>query len=228
MYSHNTKFLLFLLFCFLQNNVTYAYQGCDTTNFTNAYGPFDYTNKPEYIKNVRIVEAYHFSEDYERIIINNNGNDLLPRNIMKDLDYTLRACPNHHRALYAVASYMTFLKKRKTDKYNWLLKKYRTPECYFERAAAYSKKDYKPYLIYGMHLYKKGEIKESIKMLNKSLSRTKEEHTNYSELYYTLGLVYLKDKKYDDSLKYAKKAYALGYPFPFLKKKLTEMGKWKN
>ena len=221
------KISLILIGYAISYNIAIAYQGCDRRNFTNAYGPFDYTVKAEYAR-VAVVEAHHFAPDYERTIINNSGGDYLPRDIVDDIDYTLRACPNHHRALFAIGSYMTYLKKRKSEKYSWLTRQYRTPECYFERAASFSPRDYKPHLIYGMYLYKAGKIKEALGMLEKSLARSKEKDTNYSELYYTLGLVYLKSKKYDLSLKYAKKAYALGYPFKFLKVKLKELGKWKD
>jgi len=219
--------VLILAFIIVLQNNSMAYTGCNTNNFDNAYGPYDYTDKQEYEKKLPIVEAYHFSPEKERTILLGGGN-LLPRNIMKDLDYTLRACPNHHRALNAVATYMTHLKNNKPEKYRWLSRKYRTPECYFERAAAYNKKDHVPYILYGMYLYKEGKQREALEKLELALSRSKEKNVEDSELYYILGLIYLKQEEYSESIRYAKKAYSLGYPLPFLKNKLKELGKWDD
>lgn len=62
------------------------------------YGPFDYTS-PTDRKHLGIVEHYHFTSDVEHLRKGASGS------IALDLDYTLRAFPNHHRALNAM---MTF------------------------------------------------------------------------------------------------------------------------
>src|SRR5882672_10328606 len=59
----------------------------------NAYGPFDY--RIEHDK-LAIVEAYHFTSQVELLIRGQSGA------LGADLDYTLRAAPNHHRALVAM------------------------------------------------------------------------------------------------------------------------------
>ena len=59
----------------------------------NAFGPFDYRTERGY--NLDVVESYHFTPPVEALIRGSSGT------IGGDLDYTLRAFPNHDRALNA-------------------------------------------------------------------------------------------------------------------------------
>lgn len=68
-------------------------------DLANAYGPFDYTNPEHRSKNLGVVERFHFTLEVESLIRGKSSY------IWGDLDYTLRAFPNHHRALYAFARY---------------------------------------------------------------------------------------------------------------------------
>ena len=71
----------------------------------NAYGPFDYrTHKKE----LEIVEGEHFTPEVERLERGNRSGV----NPGGDIDYTLRASPNHHRALKAM---MDLSRKEKRD-----------------------------------------------------------------------------------------------------------------
>ena len=60
----------------------------------NSFGPFDYRTVPEQPK--RLVEGAHFTPVVESLIRGNTASG--PGG---DIDYTLRAMPNHHRALLA-------------------------------------------------------------------------------------------------------------------------------
>lgn len=59
----------------------------------NAFGPFDDRTARGY--NLDVVGSYHFTPPVEALIRGASGT------IGGDLDYTLRAFPNHHRALNA-------------------------------------------------------------------------------------------------------------------------------
>src|ERR1039457_1952950 len=62
----------------------------------NAYGPFDYRNSA-FASNLYLIERAHFTPEVEQGVKGNAGY------IGQDLDYTLRAFPNHHRALATMA-----------------------------------------------------------------------------------------------------------------------------
>ena len=47
----------------------------------------------------------------------------------------------------------------------------------------------------------------------------------YSE---RMGLLYTDLKRYDDALRHAHRAYALGFPLPGLQRKLARAGKWRD
>ncbi|MEL7448527.1 MAG: hypothetical protein AAFN78_04915, partial [Pseudomonadota bacterium] len=67
----------------------------------NAYGPFDYTNPDHVAKKLDRVERAHFDKGVENLkghLTNAGGKAQLKG----DIAYTLRAFPNHHRALYAM------------------------------------------------------------------------------------------------------------------------------
>ena len=59
----------------------------------NSYGPFDYRTQRE---SLAVVEAVHFNQTTEMLI------RPMGRNFGGDFDYTLRASPNHHRALISM------------------------------------------------------------------------------------------------------------------------------
>src|SRR5437867_1540176 len=62
--------------------------------FQNAYGPFDYRTATGDQKT--IVEAHHFTSEVESLHAGITGS------IGAEIDYTLRAFPNHPRALMAM------------------------------------------------------------------------------------------------------------------------------
>lgn len=173
------------------------------------YGPFDYTN-PEHRKlKLPIVEEYHFTKEME----SKAGSDI---RMNGQFSYTLRAFPNHHRALYAVVRHQLRFDKE-------LYEKGKTPaECYFQRAEAFSPGDVKVYQLYAYYLTKKGQDKMAIREYEKALSIKPQ-----GALYYQLGKSNFKIKQYDDAVKYAKLAIDNGFKKTDLKKKLQAIGKWQ-
>lgn len=178
----------------------------------NGYGPFDYRKRASLPQETELVESAHFTPEVENLVKGNTGQ------IGGDLDYTLRAFPNHHRALASVAKLALRSKSAKDGamKYSF--------DCYFERAMRFTPNDDGVYTIYGTFLYKRGDIAGAIKELERAL----EIKDDNAPANYNLGLIYLQKKNYDEALKYAKKAYALDYPVQGLKNGLVAAGKWDN
>jgi hypothetical protein len=177
----------------------------------NAYGPFDY-RKAEFAPNLHIVEMAHFTSDVEQGIKGNAGY------LGGDLDYTLRAFPNHHRALATMARLGL---KDKTVQVNQA--KYPV-ECYFNRAIRFAPDDGVVHGAYGNYLFALGQTDKALVEFNQAVALEPENPT----INYNLGLAFLKVKNFEQANKYAKKAYALGFPLPGLKNKLIEAGKWED
>ena len=75
------------------SHLAFASEPCGS--LVNGYGPFDYRTSA---KQLDIVEKYHFTSDVESLKHGKAGY------LGTDLDYTLRASPNHHRALMAMVN----------------------------------------------------------------------------------------------------------------------------
>jgi tetratricopeptide (TPR) repeat protein len=175
----------------------------------NAYGPFDYTNS-QFAPNLQLVEAYHFTPDVEKLIKGASGY------LGGDLDYTLRAFPNHSRALAALAKLALRDKTERVPGAQWSV------ECYFDRAIRFKPDDAGVRTLYGSYLFKLGRTNEAIEQLSEAVRSGPENATAH----HNLGLIYFQKKDYDKAVLHAKKADALGFPLPGLKNKLSEMGKW--
>lgn len=175
-----------------------------------AYGPFDYTNPDHKQSYLELVEIAHFTPNIEKLLYGNSAA------LGGELDYTLRAFPNHHRALIAMAKLSLREKtlKPKGAKYSLL--------CYFDRAIRFKPNDGIVRMIYGGHLQKIGQIEKATEQLQIAVDLQPEDPT----INYNLGLLYVQKKNYEQAKTYAKKAYELGFPLPGLKNQLIQAGKW--
>lgn len=183
--------------------------GCGT--LSNPYGPYDYNNAYDRIHKLPIVEKFHFTRSVRMLEHGSSGS--LPG----DLDYTLRAFPNHPYALYAMARWQLQHGDRAGPNYY-------TAECYFKRAIKFRPKDGVVWMIYGIFLQRKGELEAA---LQKYL-HAKKLIPKSPELDYNLGLLYVKLKKFAKARQFAELAYKGGYPLPGLRDKLKAAGKWKQ
>lgn len=179
---------------------------------TNAYGPFDYTDSNDKKHKLPVVEQHHFNSNVEKLISGQTGY------LGGDLDYTLRAFPNHHRALVAIAKLALREKTRKPRGAQY------SAECYFDRAIRFKPNDGAVRTIYSNHLMKLGKPDEALVQLKEAVN-FQPENPNIN---YNLGLFYEQRKDYEQAKIYAKKAYELGFPLPGLKNKLMEAGKWED
>lgn len=175
---------------------------------TNGFGPHDYVVNPEHRP---IVESAHFTPWVERLERGNRGT------IGADLDYTLRAFPNHHRALLAM---MRYGEKLKTNKVNGA--KF-SVECYFERALRWRPLDTIARGLYVTYLQHQGRTKDALRQVDAMADIIKDSPLSY----YNVGLMYLELGEPAKALSMAQRAYGQddGLP-PALKNKLKSAGKW--
>ena len=216
-------YLYFILICSLYPSYTHAKQapwvgtslsGVRCTGGGQGYGPFDYTQVATIgKKHLTIVESAHFTPKVENLIAGNTSSTPVG-----DIDYTLRAWPNHHRALLSIIRYQLQIKQKIRQG-----KLETPPECYLQRAIAFSPQDPAPHSLFGYYLTKLKKYKQAEKHYLKALELS----PNNSKLNYSYSLFLIKLKRYNEALKYAKTAYQKGRPPEGLKRKLIKLNVWK-
>ncbi len=178
------------------------------------HGPFDYIHRQTFKHDLFLVESAHFTPDVENLVKGNTG-----ESPTGDLMYTLRAWPNHHRALFSVIRLQLDINKKIT-KYKLEI----PPECYFQRAIHYSPKDPVIYSLFGFFLRKIGRLDEALKYYEKSIELDPEN----AKTAYSFSLLLIDLKRFEDAVKYAKVAYKNGQPPKGLKQKLEKLGVWSE
>lgn len=203
------KYLGILLIVVGLANETFAASVCGSLK--NGYGPFDYTNEDHRKTKLAVVERYHFNSDVESL---KKG---MSDYVYGDLNYTLRAFPNHHRALHAMARYQLINGKPKDARIY-------SADCYFKRAIRFRPKDAMSHMLYGIYLHRLNKKKQALDRY-KLAEKLRPDST---EIKYNMGLLYFDLKKYDEAVNYARLAYQRGYPLPGLRERLKKKGLWKS
>lgn len=178
---------------------------------TNGYGPFDYRdqgNAPQ----LYLVEMAHFTDDVEQGRRGNTGS------VGGDLDYTLRAFPNHARALATMGRLGIH------DKSVQLTGAKYPVECYFVRALEFQPDDGIVHAEYATYLQATGRAPAALAELRTAVQLQPQD----AAVNYNLGLMYYKSKDYEQANAYGHKAYELGFPLPGLKQLLTTAGHWHD
>jgi tetratricopeptide (TPR) repeat protein len=196
-----------LLLCFPL--IARAYEPCGELHGLNQYGPYDYRTATEAQKT--LVETYHFTAQVETLQSGQSGA------LGQDIDYTLRALPNHPRALLAMMKLSAKLKTEQPFGAKWKV------ECYFERALRFTPDDSTVHMLYGIYLLKRGDKEKAVHELETARNASEDPNVRYN-----LGLAYFELGQYDRALEEAKKAYAMGFPLPGLRDKLKRAGKWQD
>lgn len=182
--------------------------GCGSLE--NSYGPYDY--RIERDGRLKIVEQYHFTPNVESLVRGNSGS------VGGELSYTLRASPNHHRALLAMIRLGEKLKSPHPLGSGYSV------ECWFERALRFRPDDNTARLIYATFLMKDGRNPEAVRQLEVATATA----ADNAFTQYNAGLIYFDMKNFDAALIQAHRAYGLGFPQPGLRDQLQSVGKWKE
>ena len=187
------------------------------------FGPYDFRpNKfksddmDSYTHKLWLVESAHFRPRVESLIGGNRDNSKEPPG--GDIDYTLRAFPNHHRALMAVMNYGERKKSQQPAGLRY------TVECYFERAIRFKPDDTIARMIYATYLTKNSRTPEAVSQLQISASFA----ADNAFTHYNIGLVYFDMKNYAKALVQAHAAMALGFERTELRDLLKRVNQWQD
>lgn len=206
---------------FLPAQAQVSAQSCGS--LVNGYGPFDYRGNPNPLSppdgmsleaKRKLVEGAHFTEQVETLRSAKSGGGIGPPGA--DIDYTLRAFPNNHRALMSVMRYGEQKKSSQPAGLGYVV------ECYFERAIRFQPNDKIVRMIYTTFLTKnsrKPEAMQQLKVVLESAEDNAFTHQNVGLLYFDLG-------EYQLALTQAHKAIELGLNRPDLREKLQAIGHW--
>jgi uncharacterized protein (TIGR02996 family) len=177
--------------------------------FANGVGPFDYTSPADRNTPARIpiVEKFHFTTGVETLTKGESTAYLFG-----DISYTLRAVPNHHRALNAMARYDI---EQGGIKLLW-----KSAACWFDRAMRFRPDDGTVRLIYANWLSRKGENESALE----AYGQAKTLLPDSPEVDYNIGLLYLKMGNLEKARDSARAAYSGNYPLDGLRRRLAERG----
>ena len=206
-----TSLGLLLMFCTPALAATASVAGCG--DLANGYGPYDYTNGAHFRQKLPIVEQAHFTMPVQTL--QRGATATMPGG---DIDYTLRAFPNHHRALYAMSAYAL----RYRGQFVPPGARY-SAECYFDRAMRFKPDDGVVRMLYGIHQYKLGKLDKALMQYDAALQIMPDS----AELHNNLGLLYVARGDYVKANEHANKAYSLGFPLPGLRNRLIELDAWE-
>lgn len=178
----------------------------------SSFGPFDYRTMGAEPKH--LVESAHFTPRVETLRSGNTST------IGGDLNYTLRAIPNHHRALAAMVRLGERTRSTQPPGARYPI------ECYFDRAERFAPDDAMVYVLYGIYLAKAARNAEAEVQLKLAQELNAEKPD--ARIVYNLGIGYLELKQFERASEFAKKAEAMGIQFPGLRQRLQRAGKWPN
>ncbi|MDO8706949.1 MAG: tetratricopeptide repeat protein [Sulfuricaulis sp.] len=198
------------------------------------FGPFDYYDLKNTPHNaLPLVERAHFGA-----VTKNRLRRGEICSYWGDLDYTLRAFPNHPGALMAMVEYLEAggstspcakkaVKRNVTDlaveleKGAWQEK---TADYYFETAIEFRPQHAATRVLYGRYQHKEGRLNEALK----TYTEAEKLDPKSADLHYYLGLLYFDMKNNVKAMYHAEIAYRLGQQLPELRDKLTKANAWKN
>lgn len=179
---------------------------CESLGKRQGYGPYDYMYRERYSQQLRLVEGAHFTPNVEYLI--KGEKNAHPDG---DLDYTLRAWPNHHRALNSAIT----LRLRKDKIY--FQNTHRSPaECYLQRALRFSPKDAVSYMLYGILLQRLSYYDEAYEKYR----RAEDLQPENLNIKYNLGLLLVDMGRMKEAKHYAEQVYARKFPLPGLQRRL--------
>jgi len=185
-------------------------------------GPWDYNDPANRVPTgdapqtrIKLVENVHFKAEHANLTKKDRYQ------MQSDIIYTLRAIPNHPRALLAVSK----LEDQHKGKLPFQLNQHwETADCFFDRAIRFRPDDAMVRQVFGIHLHSHKRYKEAVEQFEKA----KELGDATTQLEYNLGLAYFELREYDKAMEQAKIAYSQNFPLVGLKNMLVKAGKWKE
>ncbi len=177
------------------------------------FGPFDYLKRKQLPNELGVVERYHFSLEVEQLIKGQTSASPLG-----DIAYTLRAWPNHHRALYSLVRHRISLWPKKYPS------RHVPAECYIQRAIKFSPKDATVYMLYGILLHRTNHKDKALQQYEIA----RDIDPSNVQVKYNLGLLLIDFKRYPEAKQFARELYSRGFPLPGLKDKLKKAGQWNE
>jgi tetratricopeptide (TPR) repeat protein len=210
--------VIFRLFLLGLGFLVHSHSRADVNDYvcgplTNTHGPYDYRYEWKDKDKKVDIDTAHLPPQVVNLV---RGNTSVY--IGHDLDYALRAFPNHHVALMAMARLGEKEKTAKPAGANFVV------ECYFQRAVRFSNDDAIVRILYASYLSKAGKRVEALNQLSEA-ARLGSDSANAN---YNMGLIYYDLKEYEKALYHAQEAYRLGFPLLGLRDKLKRAGKWNE
>jgi len=184
-----------------------AAQNCGSLD--NPYGPFNYRTQAEQLK---VVEHFHFSSDVANLRRGTTGS------VGQDLDYTLRASPNHPKALIAMIRLGEKLKTETPSGSRYSI------ECWLDRAVRFSPEDAIVRMIFADYLTKRNRKTEALHQIEKVI----ENGVDNPMSHYNLGMLLADLGEYDRALEQAHIALEMGVQQSALRDRLKAAGKWQD
>ena len=209
--NHFLLLWLGLIFLMPASALAEVSRTCPDIPKAGGFGPFDYQQPVKYARQLEVVERVHFTPDVESLKHGAAGS------LAADLDYTVRAFPNHHRALDSMSRLSIKLNRPFIPGMNCSV------DGFFERAIRFAPADPWVHLGYGVHLYRWRKLSQA----EAEFLQADKMVPNDGNIEYNLGLLYVDLKEWDKAMSYAEKAYAHGFRLPGLRDMLISVGKWR-
>lgn len=182
---------------------------CGPIYNTGHYGPYDYRTDRQQLG---VVEKFHFAPQVEALIRGMSGP------LAGELNYVLKAAPNHHRAL------VSLMRLAQRQKLPHLADMDYSVECYFERGARFRPDDTVVRSLYAQYLGSLGRKSEAAAHLELALQHAGDNPFTH----YNIGLVFFEIGAFDRALQQAHKAREMGLPKPELENQLRKANQWKE
>jgi len=187
-------------------------------------GPWDYHDPSSRVPTgedpmgrIKRVENVHFKPKWEFIDPKEPSEEIGNQTI-----YTLLVFPNHPRALWTLS---------RLEKQRGPLKNYAyhnsiwvpqlTADCFFDRAFRFRQDQSPTWMLYGMHLHSRGNLKGS----KDAYRKAEELGEDSTPFHYNYGLLLADAREIDAAEAHARIAYARGYPLKGLKDRLKKLGR---
>jgi len=184
---------------------------CGDFNYSSlSIGPLDYRITPPDVR--ELVERRHFTQNVEQL---KQG---VTSTVGGDISYTLRAFPNHPRALKAAAELARRNGGRMPAGMQFSI------QCWFDRAIAFRPDDFQVRVLWAFELLKSKQRAVALEQTKVAESLAKDDPM----MHYNVGLLYFELGDHEKAMTNAKIAYDGGFNLPGLRDKLSKAGQWKE